>query len=48
MKALYNFLADRPWIWITIGFVTMLCGLATVVVIAEKNKPAPVPLEAPR
>ncbi len=44
MKA---FLRNNPWIWIAVPFVLMLGALAGVVVIAEKNKPAQVPLDPP-
>ena len=45
MKAVWRFIGDRPWIWIIVAFALLLSGLATVVVIAEKNQPASVPLE---
>lgn len=39
-----HWLKENPWIWIVICFTGMLCALAGVVVIAEKNKPQEVPL----
>lgn len=38
-------IADRPWIWLVLGFLLMLSALAVVVVIAVKNQPQQVPLE---
>lgn len=36
---------SRPWIWIVIAFLMFIGVLVTLVVIAEKNKQATVPLE---
>ena len=38
---------ENPWIWIAVPFCCMLGVLAAIVVIAEKNKPAEVPLAPP-
>ncbi len=38
-------IANRPWIWIIVAFVVLFIALGWMVYIAEKNKPASVPLE---
>jgi hypothetical protein len=45
---LKTFLRERPWIWIILGFVVMLAVMATMVVIAQRNEPATVPLDNPQ
>ena len=37
-------IADRPWIWFIVFFVTMLCLMIGFVVIAEKYGPREIPI----
>ncbi len=39
-----TWLRENPWIWFALSFVAVVVASVAFVVIAEKNKPAEVPL----
>jgi hypothetical protein len=42
-----NYLVQRPWIWIYVGFAVVITSLVWMVVVAVHNTPQEVPLRNP-
>ena len=40
--------AKRPWLLVVVAFITLVAAWAATIIIAEVNRPVPVPLHAPR
>lgn len=41
-----NVFSKRPWLFVVIAFLLLISAWAITIVIAERHRPVPVPLQA--
>ncbi len=35
---------NRLWLWVTLAFLALIAAWAVLIVIAERNRPEPIPI----
>jgi hypothetical protein len=40
-------IAERPWLLVIAAFIVLAAAWAVLIVVAERNKPEPIPVKLP-